>query len=137
SYGDTFQVWDVATHRRVQEVHAGTGSVGYRGGDVLLRPDTQTLFTTGWDDPSIRLWRVSDGALVREIKTEPWTGPGMIHLLLRSDGKRLYANKGDNRNARVEIWDVDSGMKIRSSRKLADGAFVYAMALSEKHNRLL
>ena len=138
-YGGGAQVWDTKTHERVREIQGnvrpGPG-IARLAGDASLTPDGQTLLTTASGDPIIHVWRVSDSSLAREIKTDPWTGMGVIRFILNSDGKNLYASGGGNAQARVELWNADAGTMTRRSGKLADDAFIYGIALSEKHNRL-
>ncbi|MCS7056150.1 MAG: hypothetical protein NZM18_08295 [Thermoflexales bacterium] len=67
---------------------------------VTFSPNEQLLASVSWDK-AVRLWRVSDGALLRMLKGHT---KGVNSVAFSPDG-RLLASGSDDRT--VRLWGVD------------------------------
>jgi WD40 repeat protein len=75
--------------------------------DLAFSPDG-TLLATGGYGNSVRLWRTSDGSLVRTIPTG--NVEGGLSVQFSPDGQLLAVG---NRNAFARLFDVTSGQELR------------------------
>jgi WD40 repeat protein len=96
--------------------------LGPRGANLVVSPDGQFLATNGgaggsfqWDD-TIKIYRVSDGALVRTL-----SGTGVVtSIVFTPDNQTLIASSYENNYDPVNGWTPSTG-SIRFWR-LSDGA---------------
>jgi WD40 repeat protein len=70
---------------------------------MTFSPDGSTLATGGYGT-KVRLWRVSDGELLREFDAGPATGG--LTPVFSADGTKLAVG---NRNSRTKLFDVATG----------------------------
>lgn len=100
SYGNTVQLWDLATHQRLGEpIPAGTGYAS----SAAYSPDSQTLATAD-EDGSVRLWNIHDPAHPTPIGAPLDGHNGEVYLLDWSpDGHLLAAANSDGS---VRLWNV-------------------------------
>jgi WD40 repeat protein len=88
----------------------GPGTAGPNA--VALSPDGQ-IMATGAADETVKLWRVSDGSLIRTLTSHL----GAVHSIVFSPNGQLLATGGElvygaaNRN--VKLWRVSDGALIR------------------------
>lgn len=93
--------------RQILNLENSTSLFGYMNmaHRVVFSPD-ETLLATG-DDWSIQIWRVSDGALLRNIDH----GTGVDELEFSPDGKILASG---NLLDGLRLWDAGSGTLLKS-----------------------
>ena len=111
-------LWDAETGRRKQKL---IGDANGRPRTAAFTPDGQYLVAgygfEGSGHPNgfaARLWRVSDGALVREFGSH---AEGVRAVAVTPDGKHLATASG-NQNDGLFLWDIDTGELIREARLL-------------------
>ena len=83
---------------------------------VVFSPDGRLLASGGWDR-AIKLWRVSDGSLVRTL-----TGyTGFVNSVVFSpDGRLLASGDGDGT---IRLWRVADGAQLQTYNQETFGAF--------------
>jgi len=89
--------------------------------EVRFTPDGATLVAVGGDG-LVRGWRVSDYAVVQEVKLE--TGP-LVKAMLDDSASRL-ATLGED--GAIQVWDLATEQQIQTIE--ADGALRVGLALS-------
>src|SRR5437870_1482740 len=74
---------------------------------VAFAPDGQTL--ASWSsDNTVRLWRVSDGSLLRTLSGH---GNDVFSMAFAPDGQSLASGSDDNT---VRLWRVSDGSLLRA-----------------------
>ncbi len=101
--------WNVDSHSKVREVPAHSKWIRR----VAVTPDGSTVASVA-DDMVCRLWDISSGRLIRELRGHaeltPSHFPSMLYAVAISpDGRRLAT--GD-KVGHIAVWDVDSGQMI-------------------------
>ncbi len=106
----TIDLWDVAHLRRAQRI-AIDGQ--YRPDSLVFSPDG-TILATGEATvgAEIRLWRVGDGTLLRQFKSQKNTS--VSHMAFSSDGKVLAAVGGQGSPV---FFDTATGKELGSFGK--------------------
>ncbi len=103
-------VWDLATSKPVlqrADHHGAVCSVAWSSdGKILATGDGQFPYGTDDREAQIRLWRVADGRLVRQLNGHI---NSVFSLAFAPDGKTLLSAGGD---ARAALWDVTSGKRL-------------------------
>src|SRR5262245_10776110 len=95
---------------------------------VAVSPDGLTLATASYEDDTIKLWRVSDGAFLRTLQG---AYTGINGIAFTPDGQ-FIASGGDNAfgsgQADVLLWRVSDGAIVRQF--FANSLGVYGVAVS-------
>ncbi len=120
SSDDTVRIWHVQTGevRRVLRGHErGVEDVEWTHGGAQL---------VSLDGTAARLWRVSDGALLR---TFPGSGKSMA---LTPDGKQLWVGRS---GGQLRVFDVDSGAELLSLAAHSDR--IHAITIDPAGRRAL
>jgi len=106
----TIELWDVAHFNRTQRIAI---DARYRPDSLIFSPDG-TILATG--EASVgaetRLWRVGDGTLLRQFKSQRNTG--LSHMAFSPDGKVLAAIES---NGPLVFFDTATGKELGSFRK--------------------
>ena len=74
---------------------------------VTFSPDGQIL-ASGSEDNTIKLWRVSDGNLIRTLTEHEWS---VSSVTFSPDGQILASGSADNT---IKLWRVSDGSLIRT-----------------------
>ncbi len=106
----TVELWDVAHVSRTQRI-AIAGP--YRPDSLIFSPDG-TILATGEASvgAEIRLWRVGDGTLIRQFKSQRNTG--VSHMTFSPDGKVLAGFGGEGL---LTSFDTATGKELGSFAK--------------------
>jgi serine/threonine protein kinase len=88
---------------------------------VAFSPDGQVL-ATGSTDGSIKLWRMADGVLLKEITSQF----DMIQQVVFGDQGRMIA--AFDISARLGVWRVGDGSPVRTNTMPASSVTVYAFS---------
>lgn len=89
--------------------------------DVAFSPDGKILATCGYDR-LIRLWDVSDGTAIRELRDH---SDAVYSVAFSADGRLLASGAADRA---VKVWDLASGRRLYTLGESTD--WVYAVAWS-------
>lgn len=76
--------------------------------DIVVSPDRQLLASGSWDK-TVRLWRVSDGALLHEF----WLGDEIADIAFSPDGD-LLASASASREGKVVLWQAPDWTYLHS-----------------------
>jgi serine/threonine protein kinase/WD40 repeat protein len=106
--GGAVDLWDVADGSRIR-------TLGEKGGQAIaISPDDRLLATGNWD-PTVRVWDLRHGTLVRELDQGV---AGAFTLDFSPDG-RILAVSGWEPVA--SLWDVATGARIGPTLTAGDG----------------
>jgi WD40 repeat protein len=151
SYDKSLKLWDAASGNLVREFKPFADKAfpqGHRDQifTAVFAPDGQTI-ATGSSDKSIKIWKVTDGTVVREFANPnlsqlpppetPDAHPGWVYALrFTADGKRLISAGSAARNrGYLAVWNVADG-KMLYGEEVANGP-IYSVALAKDGQNLL
>jgi WD40 repeat protein len=139
----TLKLWDATSGNLVREFKAYKEKdfeKGHRDGVfcVAWSPDGKSV-ASGSSDHMIKIWRVADGAVVRDLVnpglksdalTPPHAHPGWVYSLRFVDDGRLLVSVGTaaRNHGYLAVWSIADG-KLLHGQELALGAF-HAVAVS-------
>jgi WD40 repeat protein len=79
---------------------------------VVFSPDDR-LLASGSNDGAIKLWRTSDGTLLKEIKQET---NALQHMIFRDQGRVLVTvDRNVNDPAQLSFWGVSDGLLLNTT----------------------
>lgn len=114
-------LWDTATWKPVHSI------AGYKKAvqSIAFSPDSKTIAGASADD-LIRLWRVSDGKMIRE-----WTlaQEGVNSIAWSPSGKTI-ASAGADKS--VKLWNPDTGRRVKTLWSHADKVLSVAFSADGK-----
>lgn len=105
------RAWDIATGRCLNVLKEGPGGDGYSR-SIGLSADGRTALGLGkvhsglrtWGDSGVvQVWDTRTGRLLRDF------GAGCVMAWLSADGRTVVAQEGRYAEARVRVWDVETG----------------------------
>lgn len=108
--GDTtVRVWSLSTGRLVRTLPVA-GDAGHMNAvrSVAISPYGATVVASGGDDGTIKVWRLSDGALLHTLAGH---ANGVRSVAITADGGTLVSGGGDNA---VKMWDLATGAPVRT-----------------------
>ena len=102
---NTIHIWDVATGREIHKLDGHTNRVY----SIVFSPDGERIVSAS-SDHTVRIWDALSGKEIRKLNA----GDVAYSVAFSSDGKQIASAPGDGNSNIVQIWDVESGEKIRS-----------------------
>ena len=105
STDDTERIWDAETGKEVSCLVGHTASVY----SIVFSPDGERIVSAS-SDHTVRIWDALSGKEIRKLNA----GDVAYSVAFSSDGKQIASAPGDGNSNIVQIWDVESGEKIRS-----------------------
>lgn len=102
---NTIHIWDVATGREIHKLDGHTNRVY----SIAFSPDGERIVSAS-SDHTVRIWDTLSGKEIRKLNA----GDVAYSVAFSSDGKQIASAPGDGNSNIVQIWDVESGEKIRS-----------------------
>jgi len=126
SYDHTIKIWRVSDGSLVRtwegHTHAGIlgGKVSFPVESIVFSPDGQFL-ASGSCDHTIKIWRVSDGSLVRTLEGHQGC---VCSVAFSPDGKFLASGSDDHT---IKIWRVSDGSLVRTFSSLKEHNVVYVV----------
>jgi WD40 repeat protein len=151
SYDRSLKLWDVVSGNMVREFKPFTEKMFEKGHRdqvfcVAFTSDGQFM-ASGSSDKSIKLWKVADGAVVREFSNPAWKAPapneaapahpGWIYgLRFSPDDKHLISVGAAPKNrGYMAAWNVADGKMLFGS-ELPTGP-IYSMSLNKEGTSIL
>lgn len=101
----TVRIWNVKTGKEIHKLEGHTNRVY----SVAFSPDGIWIASASSDD-TIRIWNTLSGKEIRKLDA----GDTAFSVAFSSDGRKIASAPGDGNGNIVQIWDVESGEKIRS-----------------------
>jgi len=115
SLESTTDVWNISTWTKRYSLESS-------GNSMMFSPDN-SLLASGSGDSFIRLWRVSDGALLRTLEGHAdWVSS----VAFSPDGTLLASGSGDKT---IRLWRVSDGALLRTLEGHTD--YVSSVAFSQ------
>ena len=105
SYDKTVRIWNVETGKEIYKLEGHTNRVH----SVAFSPDGKWIASASFDD-SVRIWNTLSGKEIRKLDV----GDIAYSVAFSPDGRKIASAPGDGNGNIVQIWDVESGEKIRS-----------------------
>jgi energy-coupling factor transporter ATP-binding protein EcfA2 len=104
-------LWNIENAQNAQRIRKFEPDKSLRDEERLIlsvsfSPDDQVLATANWDK-TVKLWRVSDGTL---LKTLPHSGK-VFGVKYSPDGRMLASGSDDKR---VRVWDAQTGKLLKT-----------------------
>jgi WD40 repeat protein/serine/threonine protein kinase len=102
TYTGLVEVWDIDSGQRVLRIAGHADEVR----SVTFSPDSALLLTASLDD-TVKLWQVSDGALVQTFSHNN----AVEYAVFSPDGQTVLTS---GTRVPATLWNVQSGLRIRS-----------------------
>lgn len=100
----TVRIWDVKTGKEIYKLEGHTNRVY----SVAFSPDGKWIASASSDD-TVRIWNILSGKETRKLDSKDIA----FSVAFSPDGKQIASAPGDGNGNTVQIWDVESGEKIR------------------------
>jgi RNA polymerase sigma factor (sigma-70 family) len=99
-------LWDVKTGKSLA-AFSSTEQVDR----LVFSPAGKMLATASWTGTAPRLWDATTGRLIRPLETTP----GLYDIAFSRDGRWL-AGAGADEDQKVHVWEVNTGLEVRTFR---------------------
>lgn len=99
------RIWDVKTGKEIHKLEGHTNRVH----SVAFSPDGKWIASASSDD-TVRIWNTQYGTEFRKLDSDDVA----YTVAFSPDGKLIASAPGDGNGNNVQIWNVESGEKIRS-----------------------
>ena len=101
----TVRIWDVKTGKEIHKLEGHTNRVF----SIVFSPDGKWIASAS-SDHTVRIWNTQSGTEFRKLDSDDVA----YTVAFSPDGKQIASAPGDGNSNIVQIWDVESGEKIRS-----------------------
>ncbi|KAG7420528.1 Vegetative incompatibility protein HET-E-1 [Fusarium oxysporum f. sp. raphani] len=118
SWDCTIRLWRVNSGECIHNLTGHADNVV----SVAFSPDSTLLTSASWDK-TVRLWEVESGKCIRQLKA----GHAIEHIAFSPDAA-LLASAGDD----IQLWQVDSGERIKEFKGHTIGVNSIAFSLNSK-----
>jgi WD40 repeat protein len=118
-------LWDVASGREIRTVSEG-GSLHHMRA-VAFSPNGQYALSGG-NDGNLRLWTVPSLDLLKTFQAHEWGRAGIGSVVFSPDGR--YALSGGASDGFIKVWDLSTGVAVKSIEAHSGMNRVWSLALS-------